>query len=47
MTKAEKYKRALECLRLIANFGRNLPSDGLAKECLEDIGEPLTDKKIA
>jgi hypothetical protein len=36
----EKYARALECLRSIARHGGRLPSDGLAQECLEELGEP-------
>ena len=39
MTNDEKLTIALKCLRSIAMHGRFLPSDGLAKEALDDMGE--------
>ncbi len=39
MTANEKLRIALKCLRSISKYGMNLPSDGLAKEALFDMGE--------
>ena len=41
MTTDEKLRIALRCLRSIARHGGLLPSDGLAKEALEDMDEPV------
>jgi len=35
-----KLTIALACLRSIAKYGGDLPSDGLAKEALAEMGEP-------
>jgi hypothetical protein len=39
MTTDEKLAIALRCLRSIARHGGLLPSDGLAQEALDDMGE--------
>lgn len=34
-----KYEKAIHTLKNIAEYGGVLPSDGLARETLEDLGE--------